>query len=226
MPDAANAPQFWTQVATTFADDDGVLFEPYNEPFTASWGCWRDGCVANQAGLPRGAGPLTYMAAGMQALINAIRQGESGAPHVLLLGGLAYSNDLSQWLAYEPTDPRATATQPSNLAAAWHIYDFNACVNPSCWDRAPALVASMVPVVATEIGERDCSDGFISQSSDGGGAGLMQWLDQHGLGYLGWSWNSGQCLVNGQPFAIITDYYSPTPNSVFATTFRDHIALF
>ena len=33
MPDADHAPAFWTDVATTFLDDDGVVLEPYNEPF-------------------------------------------------------------------------------------------------------------------------------------------------------------------------------------------------
>jgi endoglucanase len=38
---------------------------------------------------------------------------------VILLGGLAYSNDLTGWLAHRPTDPTG------NLAAAVHVYNFN-----------------------------------------------------------------------------------------------------
>ena len=36
MPDADHAVDFWTDVATTFANDDGVVFELYNEPFPDS----------------------------------------------------------------------------------------------------------------------------------------------------------------------------------------------
>jgi len=32
MPDADHAPAFWADVAATFAADDGVVLEPYNEP--------------------------------------------------------------------------------------------------------------------------------------------------------------------------------------------------
>ncbi len=53
MPDADHAVDFWTDVATTFANDDGVVFELYNEPFpdsnhdsTTAWQCWRDGCMS------------------------------------------------------------------------------------------------------------------------------------------------------------------------------------
>ncbi len=36
MPDADHAVDFWTDVATTYANDDGVVFELYNEPFPDS----------------------------------------------------------------------------------------------------------------------------------------------------------------------------------------------
>jgi hypothetical protein len=60
-----------------------------------------------------------YEVAGMQDLVDAIR--DTGAKNSILVGGLAYSNDLSQWLTYKPTDPAA------NLAAAWHVYNVNCC---------------------------------------------------------------------------------------------------
>src|SRR4029077_13827993 len=52
MPDADHAVAFWTDVATTFANDDGVVLELYNEPYPnankdsdTAWQCWRDGCT-------------------------------------------------------------------------------------------------------------------------------------------------------------------------------------
>ena len=222
MPDADHAAAFWADVAATFVDDDGVILEPYNEPFPdgnrdedAAWACWRDGCTANQS-VPQGQTATTYQAAGMQAMVDAIRG--AGSTHIILLGGIQYSNALTQWLAYKPTDPL------NQLGAAWHLYNFNACVSATCWDAAPAAVAAAVPLVATEIGENDCMGVFISP--------LMQWLDDHGAGYLAWSWNAGTACVpapmpgrgGGRPWAIVTSYTTGTPNGGYAQAFYDHLA--
>jgi endoglucanase len=219
MPDADNAPAFWTGVASTFKNDTGVVFEPYNEPYPdsnhdsdAGWACWRDGCTLNLS-VATGATPTTYVAAGMQALVTAIR--DTGATNLILLGGLEYSNALSQWLAYEPTD---TA---NNLGAAWHIYSNNACMSETCYGMAPATVAAAVPLVATEIGESDCQGTFITP--------LMQWLDGHSSGYLAWSWNAfGVCVpasttAHGSPWSLVSSYTTAVPDSAFADTFYEHV---
>jgi hypothetical protein len=228
LPDADHAPAFWSDVASTFKDNGGVVFEPFNEPFPdnnrdtqAAWQCWRDGCVATQA-VAADAGAMTYQATGMQALVNAIRT--AGATNLVLLGGVQYSNGLTQWLTYKPVDPM------NNLAAAWHVYSNNPCRDTTCWSGVPATVAAQVPIVATEIGESDCRGTFITP--------LMQFLDQHGLGYLAWSWNAfGPCrptvgTARGQPWSLVTDYTTATPNpaqadagvtSSYAQTFHDHV---
>jgi endoglucanase len=230
LPDADHAPAFWTDVATTFKDNSGVVFEPFNEPFPDSnrdtataWQCWRDGCTANQA-VPADAGAMMYAATGMQALVSAIRA--AGATNLVLLGGIEYSNGLSQWATYKPTDPA------NNLAAAWHVYNFNACAAEACWSTFPASLAAVVPIVATEIGENDCGGTFITS--------LMQWLDTNGSGYLAWSWNAfGACRPGtrtgqgGRPWSLVTDYASGTPNvsipdagvvgASYAKTFHDHV---
>ena len=202
MPDADHAPAFWADVAATFRDDDAVVFEAFNEPFPdgnrdsdAGWLCWRDGCVANQS-VQSGAAATTYQAAGMQSIVNAVRS--AGAGHVILLGGLQYSNALSQWLAYQPTDPL------NNLGAAWHVYNFNSCVADTCWNAAPAGVAATVPLVVTEFGQNDCAGGFVTS--------LMTWLDGKNSGYLAWSWNAyGACVRGDAPeqqlgTAVVADH--------------------
>ena len=72
--------------------------------------------------------------AGFQSLVNTVRA--TGATNVIMIGGLAYSNNLSQWLTYKPTDSR------NNLVAFAHIYNFNTCANTSCWDSQLAPVAA------------------------------------------------------------------------------------
>jgi len=215
MPNAEHTPELWKDVATRFLGDKGVVFEPFNEPFPdankdsdAAWQCWRDGCMTSSR-------DATYQAAGMQSLVRAIR--DTGADHLILLGGVQFSNGLSQWAAYQPVDPRG------NLAASWHIYNNNPCADAACWDGAPASLASKIPIVATEIGENDCQGTFVTP--------LMQWLDQHGGHYLAWSWNAaGPCTASsamqgGSPFSLITDFASATPNSVYAQTFYDHLRM-
>jgi hypothetical protein len=222
MLDADHAPTFWADVATTFLDDDGVVLEPYNEPFPdgnkdsdAAWACWRDGCAASQYPLGGNTPTGTYQAAGMQSIVDAIRA--TGSTHIILLGGVQYSNALTQWLAHKPNDPLG------QLGAAWHLYQFNACVTPACWDAAPAAVAAAVPLVATEIGEDDCMGVFVSP--------LMQWLDAHGAGYLAWAWNAGTACVpapmpgrgGGRPWAIVSSYATGAPNGGYAQAFYDHL---
>jgi len=220
MLDADHAAAFWADVATTFRDDDGVVLEPYNEPFPdgnkdsdAAWACWRDGCTANQYANGSSTPIGTYQAAGMQSMVDAIRA--TGSTHIILLGGIQYSNALTQWLAHKPNDPL------NQLGAAWHLYNFNSCVSATCWDAAPAAVAAAVPLVATEIGEDDCMGVFITP--------LMQWLDAHGGGYLAWAWNALPACVPGRqsgshPWPLISSYSTGDPVGGYAQTFRDHVA--
>jgi endoglucanase len=222
LPDADHALVFWADVAATFRDDDAVVFEAFNEPYPdrnrdsdAGWLCWRDGCVANLR-VPAGEAASTYQGVGMQSIVTAIR--DAGSSHVILLGGLQYSNALSQWLTYKPTDPL------NNLGAAWHVYNFNACVADTCWNAAPAGVAAMVPLVVTEFGQNDCSGGFVTS--------LMTWLDGKSSGYLAWSWNAyGACQAatppdpnSGKPWSLITGHFTGTPNGGYAQAVHDHIA--
>jgi endoglucanase len=94
-----------------------------------------------------------------------------------MLGGLAWADDLTQWLSYMPSDP----DPDHDLVASWHSYDFNACHVRSCWTSQVAPVIARVPVIAGEIGERGCEDTYIQD--------VAAWLDSQSTGYLAWSWN-------------------------------------
>jgi endoglucanase len=203
MPDAQFAPSFWTGVANAFKGDNRVVFDLFNEPFpdaavnfsdpTEAWNCFLNGGTCTG---------ISYQVAGFQSLVNAVRA--TGATNVILLGGLAWSNDLSQWLQHKPTDPTG------NLAAFGHVYNFNSCSNASCWDSTFGAVAAQVPLTLSEIGENDCAHGFIDT--------LMNWADSHGVGYLGWTWNTWPCTSGP---ALISSY-DGTPTN-FGVGFRDHL---
>jgi endoglucanase len=209
MPDQDHSIAFWQSVATTFKGNRSVLFDLFNEPYpdsnqdsSAAWICWRDG----------GACPgINYPVAGMQTLVSAVRA--TGAPNVILLGGVQYANSLSQWLTYAPRDPL------HNLAASWHSYNGQQCAARSCWNAVVAPVIAQVPLVAGEIGEDDCASGFITR--------LMNWLDGRHASYLAWSWNvtdDGICHVGQGSSIALLKQYSGAPLSGFGRGYRDHLA--
>jgi hypothetical protein len=181
MADSDHSPAFWTSVATEFKGDGSVIFELYNEPHVGSWTCWLNG------GSSCSGGDDPFPIAGMQTMLNAVRA--TGATNLVLAGGIAWSNDLSGWLANEPKDPL------NNVGAAWHSYNFNSCSNQSCWTSQVLPVANKVPLVMTEGGENDCQDTYINQ--------VLTWLNSIGQNYTPWAWFVGGC--GGFP-SMITDY--------------------
>jgi hypothetical protein len=121
----------------------------------------------------------------------------------------------------------AHAPADSNLAPAWHVYNFNGCRTTSCWEGAPAAVAANLPIVVTELGEDDCAGAFVEP--------FMQWLDGRGLGYLAWSWNAAPSCIpatamtattprsSGRPWPLVADYGSGTPTGDYAQAVHDHL---
>ena len=200
MADADHAPAFWRSVAGAFLHDHDLIFDLYNEPYGISWSCWLRGCrVAASGDVP------AYRAAGMQQLVDAVRS--TGATQPLMLGGLGYANDLSGWLAHEPHDRR------HDLIASEHSYG---TLSPCTGGCLAAVVSTRrrVPVVFGELGETDCGTGYIDR--------MMRFADDHGIGYLGWAWDTtspGGWTCSGGP-ALITSY-DGTPTA-YGVGFRNH----
>jgi hypothetical protein len=203
MPDTADSVPFWRSVARTFKGNDSVIFDLFNEPFpelapgaseTEGWTCWLHGghCTG-----------ISYPVAGMQTLVNTVRA--TGATNVIMLGGIGWAGDLTEWLKYEPHDP------DHNLAASWHSYNFSSCVTDSCWSSQIEPVIERVPVIAGEIGEDDCADNYIDP--------LMGWLDARSTSYLAWAWNADFGCGSGP--GLITNY-AGTPTG-FGQGYRAHL---
>jgi hypothetical protein len=192
---------FWTEVASAYKSNSSVIFDPHNEPFPdnnsdsdQAWLCWRDGGTC--AG-------VDFQAAGMQEVVDTIRA--TGSTNIIMLGGVQYSNSLSQWLAHKPTDPTG------NLAASWHVYNFNNCSSAACWDGAPAAVVAQVPLIAGEIGD----DTGTHAMTDA----LMNWMDAKGAGYLAWSWNTW-----GDNLSLVNNDKNGTPTA-WGLDFKNHVQL-
>jgi endoglucanase len=223
MPDEHSL-EFWRSVAGAFASDPAVLFDAFNEPFSpaadgesaypVSWSCWQDGgCEVPDASDQEAADPArTYTAVGMQQVVDAIRS--AGASQPIMLGGLGYANNLSQWLDFEPTDP------DGQLAASFHNYTGESCDSESCWTATIAPLAAQVPVVTGEFDEDDCPPS--GQDPANFDNTYMAWADQHGVSYLAWGW-----FVLEEPscsaLSLITDYEGAPaePNGV---ALYDHLA--
>jgi hypothetical protein len=175
MPDP-NATKLWTSVATMFASQNKVIFDLFNEPFpdmnmdsASAWQCWQMGGSMCPG--------VSFPVVGMQAMLSAARA--AGATNFVVMGGLEYSNDLTQWLTYAPVD--------NNIGVSWHIYSDNPYTKAS---DITAILAK-VPVVATEFGDATnpptCTGAFVTS--------VMVALDNPGTGlppqsYLAWSWST------------------------------------
>ena len=128
----------------------------------------------------------------MQELVTTIRS--TGATNVILCGGVNFANNLSSWLTYAPTDPLG------NVAAAWHVYEYNPINTVSGYNaNTKPVIDGGVPVVIGEIGD-DYTPTWAPT--------LLDWADANGVsGYLGWTWNtwgeSGPSLINS---------YGPPPS--------------
>jgi endoglucanase len=169
MADLDHAPAFWSSVARAFKDDPAIVFDLYNEPHDITWKCWRDGCRLDDG----------WRTAGMQTLVDAVRS--SGARQPIIATGISWGTDLSSWLDYRPDDPA------NQLVAGLHFYDFASCTSVGCWRTTVDPVAREVPVVVTEIGEKECSGTFLDR--------FMSWADSAEVSYLAWSWNPSGCAA-------------------------------
>jgi len=201
MPDLDHSPTFWSQVGAAYANNSMVIFDLFNEPFpyttfdsTEAWTCWRDGNCPN----------LGFRAAGMQMLLDSVRN--AGAKNLVIMGGLMWSNSLTQWMTYKPVDP------VGNSIPSWHSYNFNECNNQGCWNSVIAPVAAKYPIIASEIGENDCGGGYITP--------LTNWMDSMGnMGYLAWTWNTWNC-DNGP--ALISNYSGIATG--YGAAYKAHLA--
>lgn len=208
---------FWTSVAIRFKSNQSVIFDLFNEPhsrwnpstgswaFEQSWTCWRHGnCQApDQPDTEVAIGGDTYETVGMGPMLSAVRS--TGAMQPVILSGLDYANDISQWSDHIPVDDQ--------LIAGFHNYQGQRCSNQACWNSEIAAVANDHPVITAEIGQNNCQSGFMNTYFD--------WADQRNIGYLAWAWwdLGAQGCTN---YGLISDL-SGTPTPSYGTAYRSHL---
>ncbi len=239
MADADHAPTFWSQVAKTFAGNGMVIFDLFNEPFITDWGCWTSGgSCAQENG-------TTYAVAGMASLLQAVRG--AGAQNVVILGGLAYSSDMSQWAASVNSIPSLPAPLNGigiqNVAASWHAYDFNSAQSgcPSQYNgysssmtcdsaqttatntSATSVLAAGFPVVIGETGISAYSSSSAASFSAAQVTQIEGWFDN----LLTWAESQGQGYIawswNTDTTPVLVTDYTGTPTVDFGQTYQAHL---
>jgi endoglucanase len=190
-PDEDHAPATWASMAATFRNDPDVILAPWGETDVDAK-CFLRGGVCEATYGPHN---RPYRIAGMQQAVTVMRK--AGYKGIIAVPGIGFGNDLSQWLAHMPRDPR------HQLVAEAHVYGGQACDDVACFNANYAPVARRVPVIFGEVGEsytsKDCGTGHIST--------IVDWADAHGIGYEAWAWdtwnNCGILISNydGKPYS-------------------------
>jgi endoglucanase len=242
MADADHAPTFWSQVAAMFKDNGMVIFDLFNEPYISDWTCWTSGgmCAQWNGSSPTGA---TYEVAGMAQLLQAVRN--AGANNVVILGGLGYSSDMTEWVSSVQSIPKLAAPLDGisidNVAVSWHAYDFNSeqsgCPSQyngytgTCNSAATtAMNTSVTTVLAAGfplvVGESGISAFSASSAMPFSSSqitdletwydNLLTWIQGQGQSYLAWSWNT-----DTDP--ILLTNYDGGASPYFGVTYQTHL---
>ncbi len=144
---------FWTSVASTFMANSSVMFSLYNEPYFYALSSPLDEWSALMKGgtfsyYPATSGThnyqnimVTWSSAGMQTLLDAVRG--TGATNVVLISGVEFGNNVSNWLASKPQDVL------NQVAAVWHPY-------PPIQSVSSVAVASVSQVEMRDFIEATC----------------------------------------------------------------------
>ena len=189
--DQDHSPAALQAIGNAFKNDPNTFIGLQSEPHDISWACWKNGGSSCSVG---------YAALGMQGALNAVRS--SGATNVVSASGIDWANNLTGWLANEPSD------STGQLVAEQHVYNFNTCGTVACFTSQVTPVAAVVPVVWGEYGEDDCGSGSVAQ--------YLPYADAHISAAESWTWDTwGNCI------SLISDF-TGTPAGTYGTYIRSY----
>jgi hypothetical protein len=194
LPDAG-ALAAWNELASMFGDDDGVMFELYNEPgpgaTAAGWSEWLNGgtvVYGSQIG-------DSCTAIGMQQLIDQIRT--DGAGNVIVVPALGGETNLAGMPAL--SDP----TDPSDPQLAYGIHYPNLTTGINAWDKAFGNFSARAPVIVTEWDGAAITPGCTS-STPAQSTELLAYLASKRIGLVGFAFDLPGTIVQDGSFAPTT----------------------
>ena len=203
--DANHASAFWQSVANYFKGNPAVIFNLINEPHSSSeisWFCYLNGgCTVKASG-----GSWTVV--GTQSVVNTIRA--TGATNPIIIAGLNWSNDLSQWLNVVPVD-----SGHAIIAGAHNYFDNLGCQDTTCWNNVWQNIQNNgYPVLIDEFGQLHLCDHSQIEI-------LMNWADSVNppIGYWAWAFTVASCTTGP---ALISDA-NGTPTQTYGQGFHDHL---
>lgn len=199
MPDDAST-QFWHDVATRYANNPAVFFDPYNEPHDIDWPTWRNGGTLSEVNSSNVT--ITYHSPGMQGLLDTIRA--TGADNIVAASGTNWAANFSGILTgYALDDPAQELMYQAHL----YPYDSGGQTNAQR-DAIVSAVAARYPLYVGEFGTDNTGSGshFTGQpTADQWTQTMIAWLDQHRYNWTAWSFNPSTTPV------LISDWnYTPT----------------
>ena len=144
---------FWKAVAARYADNPLVLFDLFNEPHDISDTVWRlGGTVYYKVRVNGVMKTKSYKAAGMQALVDAVRS--TGARNALSVSGIFWAGK-ADILVNKPLDA-------AGVFAGIHIYCHECAANDphfsSGFPNGNDKARTRFPVVVTEAGWEQSND--------------------------------------------------------------------
>ena len=195
---------FWKDAAARYKDNPAVIFEIFNEPHDTSWEVWRNGgFVEDKKASADEDAFLTpeekalnakgFHAVGMQALVDAVRA--TGAPNLIVAGGLDWAYDLSGVL-------KGFALDDKNLVYATHIY-----AGKRDWGNKVLAVTVKYPVIVSEFGANTKKFDFMPADSQEDAATwvprVFGFIQQNNLSWTAFSFHpkSAPQLLQGWDYA-------------------------
>jgi len=172
MADADHSLAFWNSVADRFRDNHAVLFHAFDEPHGIDWQCALSGCMVNANGSEGEPKFGPFQTVGSQAIVDAIRA--TGAAQPIIVSGIDFAGDVSQWQDFAPTDPL------NALAVGFNDFDYTKNLRRSKGDLR--RLSTSHPIVIGGFGDTDCDSDYSSK--------VMRFADGLGISYLAWTWNT------------------------------------
>ena len=201
---------FWKDAAARYKNNPAVLFDLFNEPHDVPWDIWRNGGTVGEkkAGVDESAFLSAdeqaksnggFHSVGMQALLDTVRG--TGARNVVVVGGLAWSGDLSG-----VTKGYALEDKTGNgIMYGWHNYNWH-----KNWQGRVGDAMLKYPIFVGEVGCDEKKMTFIPLQDQENPytwfPDMIGFIQKNHLNWTAW------CLHPKATPILITDWnYTPSP---------------
>ena len=201
---------FWKDAASRYKNHPAVLFDLFNEPHDVPWDVWKNGGWVSEKkqGVDESAfldenekkkANAGFPSVGMQALVNAARQ--TGARNIVVVGGLAWSGDLSGVAQGYALDDAGG----DGIVYSWHNYNWH-----KDWQGRVLAAAAKYPILVGEVGADEKKMDFIPLQDQEDPytwvPDMLGFIQKYHLHWTAW------CLHPKATPVLISDWnYTPTP---------------